>query len=73
MAHASPSAAQPFENALDHPGFWRLFVNIYLNAALLGEGDEIVRSYSEASGTPPQEIIARLKTFVPRGAEWTRN
>jgi hypothetical protein len=73
MSHAPTSAAQPAENALDHPGFWRLFVNIYLNAALLGEGEEIVRSYSEASGTPPQEIYARLRTFVDRSAEWTSN
>jgi hypothetical protein len=73
MAHASPSAAQPIDNALDHPGFWRLFVNIYLNAALLGEGDEIVRSCAEACGVTPQEIFARLRTFVPRGAEWTSN
>jgi hypothetical protein len=72
MANASTSA-QPIDNALDHLGFWRLFVHIYLNAALLGEGEEIVRSYSEASGTPPEEIIARLKTFVPRSAEWTHN
>jgi hypothetical protein len=48
MAHTSNTAAKPAGNSLDHPGFWRFFVNVYLNAALLGEGDEIVRSYSEA-------------------------
>jgi hypothetical protein len=73
MAHTSTTAAKPAGNSLDHPGFWRFFVNVYLNAALLGEGDEIVRSYSEACGVPPQEIIARLRTFVHHGAEWTSN
>jgi hypothetical protein len=63
----------PTQDALDHPDFWRLFVNIYLNASLLGEGDEIVRSYAEASGMPPQEIIARLRTFIHSDREWTRN
>ena len=61
------------QNALDDPGFWRFFVNVYLNAALLGEGDEIVRSYAEASGMPPEEVIARLRTFIHRDTEWTRH
>jgi hypothetical protein len=61
------------QNSLDHPDFWRFFVSVFLNASLLGEGDEIVRSYAEASGTPPEEIVGRLKTFIHRDREWTIN
>jgi hypothetical protein len=71
MAHTTSTTS--VENSLDHPGFWRFFVNVYLNASLLGEGDEIIKWYAEASGVPPQEIIAKLRTFVHRDAEWTRN
>jgi hypothetical protein len=52
---------------IDHPGFWSLFVRMIANAAEAGgpaESAKVVRSMCEASGIPPEQVIAKLKTHL---------
>jgi hypothetical protein len=52
---------------IDHPQFWSLFVRMIANAAEAGgpaESAKVVRSMCEASGIPPEKVIAKLKTHL---------
>jgi hypothetical protein len=52
---------------IDHPQFWSFFVRCLANAAEAGgpaESAKVVRSMCDASGIPPENVIAKLKTHL---------
>jgi hypothetical protein len=67
------AAEPPVKYGIDDPRAWRLFAAIFCSAAACGEGEEIIRSWCEASHMRPHEVLGRLKTFIHCDKEWTRN
>ena len=47
--------------------------NPQIDYIVCGEGEEIIRSWCEASHMRPHEVLGRLKTFIHCDKEWTRN
>jgi hypothetical protein len=61
------TAEPPAPRWLDNPDFLRLFLRMFIRADEIGgipKIIELVRSLSEASGTPPQAILAKVKTYL---------
>jgi hypothetical protein len=52
---------------LDNDDFLRLFLRMFIRAAEIGGTSEtvkLVRTLSETSNTPPQVILANIKTYL---------
>ena len=52
---------------LRNPDFLRLWLRMFVNADAIGgipKVVELVRSLSEASGTPPKAILATVRTYL---------
>jgi hypothetical protein len=52
---------------LDNDGFLKLFLRMFIRADEIGgipEAVKLVRSLSEASGTPHKAILARISTYL---------
>jgi hypothetical protein len=59
--------AEPAPRWLDNPDFLRLFLRMFVNASAIGgvpECVKLVASLVDASGTPPQAVFAKLKTYL---------
>jgi hypothetical protein len=76
MATEGTQSAEDAGHWIENPQFWSLFVKMIANAAEAGgpaESPKVVRSMCEASGTPPERVIAKLKTHLflnmPRGMQ----
>jgi hypothetical protein len=62
-----PPAASAEKQWLENEDFLRLFLRMFIRAAEIGGTSEtvkLVRSLSEASNTPPQVILANIKTYL---------
>jgi hypothetical protein len=70
MAHTTSAAmtdASAEKDWIGNPRFWSLFVRMIANAAEAGgpaESAKLIRSMCDASGIPPERVIAKLKTHL---------
>ncbi len=48
---------------IDHPGFWSKFVTMIANSDGPDDAAKLIRSMCDASGIPPQRVVAKLKTY----------
>jgi hypothetical protein len=63
---AEPPAPSTEKRWLDNPDFLRLFLRMFVNASAIGvpEAAELVGSLCDASGAQPQDVLAKIQTYL---------
>ena len=68
---ADPITATPAQDNgrpwIECPEFWSFFIRLVAHADGPPEIADLIRSLSDASGTPPEAVVAKMKTHLLLG------